>query len=75
MTKRSKQSERLKPLLFLSEFRMTWKTSLVAQDMRMIQEKHEEGIDGVLSSGEYFTGGDSYRRKRGTDKQRVRSFE
>jgi hypothetical protein len=54
---------------------MTWKTSLVAQDRWMIQEKHEESIYGVLSSVEYYIGGDSYRGKRGTDKLRVRSFK
>ena len=59
MTRRSKQSESLKPLLFLSEFRMTWKTILVAQDGWMIQEKHEEVINVVRSSGEYYTGVDS----------------
>ena len=61
MTRRSKQSESLKPLLFLSESRMTWKTILVAQDGWMIQEKHEEVINVVRSSGDYYTGVDSYR--------------
>ena len=58
MTRRIRE---LKPLLFLSEFRMTWKTILVAQDGWMIQEKHEEVINVVRSSGEYYTGVDSYR--------------
>ena len=40
---------------------MTWKTILVAQDGWMIQEKHEEVINVVRSSGEYYTGVDSYR--------------